>query len=152
MSIGSFMALFHCMVRHGSARLVTARHGSFRVGLRFHWSFELYPRTYRTVCVQDRSKLGLGGARDSSLAAWLNTPGMWMAQSDLRCFPRQLICQRSWGPLHTPETAYPLFMAPKRVAKASVSNTACLDTCSGGTSARRNERSVHGLKVLWQPV
>ncbi len=32
------MALFHCMVRYGSARLVTVRYGSVRVGLHFHRS------------------------------------------------------------------------------------------------------------------
>ncbi len=32
------MALFHCMVRYGLARLVTVRHGSVPVGLRFHGS------------------------------------------------------------------------------------------------------------------
>ncbi len=32
------MALFHCMVRYGSARLGTVRYGSVRVGLRFHCS------------------------------------------------------------------------------------------------------------------
>ncbi len=32
------MALFHCMVRYGSARLGTVRYGSVRVGLRFHRS------------------------------------------------------------------------------------------------------------------
>ncbi len=32
------MALFHCMVRYGSARLSTERYGSVRVGLRFHCS------------------------------------------------------------------------------------------------------------------
>ncbi len=32
------VALFHCVVRLGSARLVTARHGSVRVGLRFQCS------------------------------------------------------------------------------------------------------------------
>ncbi len=32
------MALFHCMVRYGSARLGTVRYGSVRVGLHFHRS------------------------------------------------------------------------------------------------------------------
>ncbi len=32
------MALFHCMVRYGSARLGTVRYGSVRVGLHFHCS------------------------------------------------------------------------------------------------------------------
>ncbi len=32
----SHMALFHCMVRYGSARLGTERYGSVRVGLHFH--------------------------------------------------------------------------------------------------------------------
>ncbi len=32
------MALFHRMVRYGSARLGTVRYGSVRVGLRFHRS------------------------------------------------------------------------------------------------------------------
>ncbi len=32
------MALFHCVVRLGSARSRTARHGSVRLGLRFHCS------------------------------------------------------------------------------------------------------------------
>ncbi len=34
----SLMALFHCMVRYGSARLGTVRYGSVRVGLHFHRS------------------------------------------------------------------------------------------------------------------
>ncbi len=32
------LALFHCMVRYGSARLGTVRYGSVRVGLHFHRS------------------------------------------------------------------------------------------------------------------
>ncbi len=32
------MALFHCMVRYGSARLGMVQYGSVRVGLRFHRS------------------------------------------------------------------------------------------------------------------
>ncbi len=32
------MALFHCVVRLGSARLSTAQHSTVRVGLRFHCS------------------------------------------------------------------------------------------------------------------
>ncbi len=36
--IHTLMALFHCMVRYGSAQLVTVRYGSVRVGLRFHCS------------------------------------------------------------------------------------------------------------------
>ncbi len=63
---------------------------------------------------------------------------------------RQLICQRSWGPVQTPNTACPLYVAPQPVAEASVNTTACLDTCSRGTPARRNEGSDHGLKVLRQ--
>ncbi len=35
---GYQMALFHCMVRYGSARLGTVRYGSVRVGLHFHRS------------------------------------------------------------------------------------------------------------------
>ncbi len=35
---GSLMALLHCMVRYGSARLGTVRYGSVRVGLHFHRS------------------------------------------------------------------------------------------------------------------
>ncbi len=61
---------------------------------------------------------------------------------------RQLICQRIWGPVHTPDTACPLYVAPQPVAEASVNTTACLETCSRGTPARRNEGSVHGLKVF----
>ncbi len=34
----TYMALFHCMVRYGSARLGTVRYGSVRVGLHFHRS------------------------------------------------------------------------------------------------------------------
>ncbi len=34
----AIMALFHCMVRYGSARLGTVRYGSVRVGLHFHRS------------------------------------------------------------------------------------------------------------------
>ncbi len=37
-SARSLMALFHCMVRYGSARLGTVRYGSVRVGLHFHRS------------------------------------------------------------------------------------------------------------------
>ncbi len=33
-----FMAVFHCMVQYGSARLGTVRYGSVRVGLHFHRS------------------------------------------------------------------------------------------------------------------
>ncbi len=45
----------------------------------------------------------------------------------------------------------PLYVAPKPVAEASMSDTVCLDTCSMGTSAGRNDdRSVHTLKVLLQ--
>ncbi len=136
-------------------------------------------------------------ARDSSMAAWLNTPGMWMAGSDLRyfwpqrrrwqascdmrqerngiaswytqrssCCPygpecpclecalwggsgsgvllgnlRQVVFQRSWGPVYSLDTECPLTVAPKPVAKASVSNTVCPDTCSRGPPARRNEGS-----------
>ncbi len=36
--VTSLVALFHCVVRLGSARLITVRHGSVRVGLRFHGS------------------------------------------------------------------------------------------------------------------
>ncbi len=50
---------------------------------------------------------------------------------------RQLVCQRSWGPVHTPDTACPLYVVPKPVAEASMSNTACLDICSRATPARR---------------
>ncbi len=32
------LALFHCMVRYGSARLGTVQYGSVRVGLHFHRS------------------------------------------------------------------------------------------------------------------
>ncbi len=35
------LALFHCMVRYGSARLGTVRYGSVRVGLHFHCSLVL---------------------------------------------------------------------------------------------------------------
>ncbi len=35
---------------------------------------------------------------------------------------RQLICQRSWGPVHTPDTACPLYVAPQPVAEASVNH------------------------------
>ncbi len=50
---------------------------------------------------------------------------------------RQLVLQHSWGPVHTPDTGCMLYMTPKPVAVASVSNTVCLDTCSRGTHARR---------------
>ncbi len=46
---------------------------------------------------------------------------------------RQLICQRSWGPVHTPDTACLLYVAPQPVAEATVNTTACLDTCSRDT-------------------
>jgi len=51
---------------------------------------------------------------------------------------RQLMCQCSWGPVHTPDTACPLYVAPQPVAEASVKTTACRDTCSRYTPARRN--------------
>ncbi len=152
-----------------------------------------------------RHSPGSAGCRESSSAARLSTPGMWMARRNLRCFwlqrrrwraschmrwerrppwrlmyatvavlsvrisaclpcssplrrpsarrtasnSRQLMCQCSWGPVHRPDTACPLYVAPQSVAEASVKTTACLDTCSRGTPARRNEGSDHGLKV-WQ--
>ncbi len=37
-TLQALMALFHCMVRYGSARLGTVRYGSVRVGLHFHRS------------------------------------------------------------------------------------------------------------------
>ncbi len=57
------------------------------------------------------------------------------------------MCQCRWGPVHTPDTACPLYVAPQPVAEASVKTTACRDTCSRGTPARRNKGSDHGLKV-----
>ncbi len=36
--LSTHMALFHCMVRYGSAQLGTVRYGSVRVGLHFHRS------------------------------------------------------------------------------------------------------------------
>ncbi len=168
------------------------------------------PEQFRTVPKSaeqpgDGHSPGSAG-RDSLRAARLNTPGMWMAWRDLRCFwlqrrrwpasyhmrrehkppcrliyamvtvlsvqtrtslPRwhplmrlkirrnasnwrQLICQRIWRPVYTPDTACPLYVAPQPVAEASMNTTLCLDTCSRGTPARRNEGSVHGLKVLRQ--
>ncbi len=50
------------------------------------------------------------------------------------------------GTLYSLDTACPLNVAPKPVAKASVSNTACLDTYSRETPARRNEGS-HLIKT-----
>uniref|UniRef100_A0A673HB22 Uncharacterized protein n=1 Tax=Sinocyclocheilus rhinocerous TaxID=307959 RepID=A0A673HB22_9TELE len=41
---GQLMALFHCMVRHGTARYGSVRHGTARLGLRFHCS--LVPDDY----------------------------------------------------------------------------------------------------------
>ncbi len=63
---------------------------------------------------------------------------------------RQLTCQCSWGPVQTPDTASPLNVAPQPLAEASVLTTACLETCSRGTPARKNERSDHGVKVWRQ--
>ncbi|XDV32942.1 hypothetical protein PO909_003588 [Leuciscus waleckii] len=62
---------------------------------------------------------------------------------------RQLMRQCRWGPIHTPDTVCQLYVAPQLVAEASVNTTECLDTCSKGTPARRNEGSDHGLKVWW---
>ncbi len=55
--------------------------------------------------------------------------------------------QCSWGPIHTPDNAFPLYVAPQPVVEASVKTTACRNTCSRSTPARRNKGSDHGLKA-----
>ncbi len=52
--------------------------------------------------------------------------------------------------LSRPLTACLLYVPPQPVAEASVKTTACLDTCSRGTPAHRNEGSDQGLKVWRQ--
>ncbi len=59
---------------------------------------------------------------------------------------RQLMCQRSRGPIQSPEAACPLHVVPQPVLEASVVTTVCRDTCSRGTPARRKGRSVQGLR------
>lgn len=104
-------------------------------------NMQLEPDDLIGWCMQ-RSQYYLYRLEDLCLVTWF-----WGGQE-------QDTLSTTWGnwfqvSLHTPDTACLLYVAPHLMVEASVNTTACLETCSKGTLAKRNGGSDHGMKV-WQ--
>ncbi len=125
-----------------------------------HLPFGMLTRKSLIVFVQcehwthTSTELPCGGNRTNSLCATVLIRRVFLLKSrpsvdgQLMLLPLLMIhlisLHLSWGPVQTPDTACPLYVAPEPVAKASVNTTACLDTCSGArTNARSRQRQRH---------